>query len=226
MANYYPPVGFFFRVKIQGANGPVGAGKTLTAGLLGKETRRDVYSVDLSLVVSKWIGETEKNLAAIFDQAEAEDRILFFDEADALFGRRTEVRQSHDRHANQEVAYILQLLEKYEGVVILASNLRANIDKAFARRFHSIIYFPAPGPDERERLWKNAFEGSVDLSSDVDFRALAAEYELTGAQIANVLLSAALSAQADDGRPVCIADIRRSVVKEQAKDGRIARVEG
>ena len=122
--------------------GPAGTGKTLTAALLGKTTGLEVYQVDVSLAVSKWAGETEKSLARVFDQAEARNWILFFDEADALFGKRTEVESAHDRYSNQEVAYVLQRVEDFPGVVILASNLKGNIDDAFARRLQSMIYFP------------------------------------------------------------------------------------
>lgn len=124
--------------------GPGGTGKTLAAALLGKECNMDVYRIDLSMVISKYIGETEKNLAKLFDEAEYKDRILFFDEADALFGKRTEVKDSHDRFANLEVSYLLQRLENYPGLVILATNLKSNMDEAFTRRFQSVIHFSAP----------------------------------------------------------------------------------
>ena len=126
--------------------GPPGTGKTMTACLLGKSTGRDVYKVDLSLVVSKYIGETEKNLARVFDQAQHKGWILFFDEADALFGKRSETRDAHDRYANQEVSFLLQRIETFDGIAILASNQRENLDDAFTRRFESIIYFPMPRP--------------------------------------------------------------------------------
>ena len=132
--------------------GPPGTGKTMTACLLGKSTGRDVYKVDLSLVVSKYIGETEKNLGKVFDQAQHKGWILFFDEADALFGKRSETKDSHDRYANQEVSFLLQRIETFDGIAILASNRRENLDEAFARRFESIIYFPVPRPEERLRL--------------------------------------------------------------------------
>ena len=137
--------------------GPPGTGKTMTACLLGKSTGRDVYKVDLSLVVSKYIGETEKNLAQVFDQAQHKGWILFFDEADALFGKRSETKDAHDRYANQEVSFLLQRIETFDGIAILASNLRENLDEAFARRFESIIYFPMPRPEERLRLWRQGF---------------------------------------------------------------------
>ncbi|MCP4655409.1 MAG: ATP-binding protein, partial [bacterium] len=137
--------------------GPPGTGKTMTACLLGKATGRDVYKVDLSLVVSKYVGETEKNLARVFDQAQHKGWILFFDEADALFGKRSETKDAHDRYANQEVSYLLQRIESFDGIAILASNLRENLDDAFSRRFESIIYFPMPRPEERLLLWRQGF---------------------------------------------------------------------
>jgi SpoVK/Ycf46/Vps4 family AAA+-type ATPase len=127
--------------------GPPGTGKTLAAALLGKKTGLEVYRVGLSRVVSKCIGETEKNLARIFDQAEGKDSILFFDEADALFGKRTEVSDAHDRYASQELAYLLQRIEDYPGIAILASNLNASMDEAFTRRFQSVIHFTLPAQD-------------------------------------------------------------------------------
>lgn len=135
--------------------GPPGTGKTLTATLIGKRNQMDVYRIDLSMIVSKYIGETEKNLAHVFDLAENKNWILFFDEADALFGKRTSTNTSNDRHANQEVAYLLQRIEDFPGIVILATNLRSNIDAAFSRRFQSVIYFPMPDEELRIRLWEN-----------------------------------------------------------------------
>src|SRR5690606_1665724 len=134
-------------------HGPPGTGKTLTASLLGKYTGKEVYKIDLSMVVSKFIGETEKNLANLFDKAENKDWILFFDEADALFGKRTNVRDAHDKYANQEVSFLLQRTETYAGLVILATNFKNNIDDAFARRFQSHIYFPSPAFGERLKIW-------------------------------------------------------------------------
>ena len=167
--------------------GPPGTGKTLTASLLGKHANRDVYRVDLSMVISKYIGETEKNLSKLFDKAEHKDWILFFDEADALFGKRTGVRDAHDRYANQEISYLLQRVENYDGLVILASNLRENIDKAFLRRFQALVHFPRPRPSERKKLWQKAFPPVVELDSRVDLQALAHEYEFTGADIMNIV---------------------------------------
>jgi len=141
--------------------GPPGTGKTLTVALLGKVSNRDVYKVDLSMIVSKYIGETEKNLARVFDIAQHKNWILFFDEADALFGRRTTANSSNDRHANQQTSYLLQRIESFPGTVILASNLKANMDEAFTRRFQSMIHFTIPSPVERYQLWKNVFSTQI-----------------------------------------------------------------
>jgi hypothetical protein len=200
--------------------GPPGTGKTLTACLLGKTLNLDVYRVDLSQVVSKYIGETEKNMASIFDQAENKNWILFFDEADALFGKRTATSDSKDRHANQEVAYLLQRVEDFSGVVILATNLKANMDTAFSRRFQSIVFFPAPNYEQRLRLWRNTFEGQVKLDSDVEFKTLANDYKITGGAIINVLRYCSLSALERGSRHVSMDDIREGVKKELRKEGK------
>ena len=201
--------------------GPPGTGKTLTASLLGKTTGLDVYRVDLSLVVSKWVGETEKNLAGVFDQAEASDWILFFDEADALFGKRTQTASANDRYANQEVAYLLQRVEDFPGVVILASNLKGNIDDAFARRFQSMIYFPVPGPDERLRLWSGAFSDRSRLEPAIDLVRVADEFEVTGGAIVNVLRSASLMALRRASQTVRLQDITEGIRRELRKDGKV-----
>lgn len=200
--------------------GPPGTGKTLTASLLGKTTGLDVYCVDLSLVVSKYIGETEKNLAGIFEQAENNDWILFFDEADALFGKRTQTSSAHDRYANQEVAYLLQRIEGFPGIVILATNLKGNIDEAFARRFQSMIYFPMPGPEQRLQLWRNAFSQQHRLEESVDLQAVAQEFELSGGAIINVLRYASLMALRRATGLVRLQDIRQGVRREFRKDGK------
>jgi hypothetical protein len=200
--------------------GPSGTGKTLTASLLGKTTGLDVYRVDLSLVVSKWIGETEKNLANVFDQAETNDWILFFDEADALFGKRTQTTSAHDRYANQEVAYLLQRVEDFPGVAILATNLKGNIDEAFARRFQSMIYFPMPAPEERLRLWRGAFPEASRLEDSVDLANLAEEFEVTGGAIVNVLRYASLMALRRGTDTVRLHDIRQGIRREFRKDGK------
>ncbi len=201
--------------------GPPGTGKTLTATLIGKISGRDVYRVDLSLVVSKWIGETEKNLASLFDHAEGAGWILFFDEADTLFGQRSEVTQAHDRYANQEVAYMLQRIESLDALVILASNLAANIDEAFSRRFQSVISFPVPGPRQRQRLWEQSLPTQGPLAGDFDAKALARRYEVTGGAIVNIVLAASLTALAEGRRPIAQADIERAAARELWKEGRV-----
>ncbi|WP_423737465.1 ATP-binding protein [Chitinophaga caseinilytica] len=200
--------------------GPPGTGKTLTATLLGKYTGRDVYRVDLSSVVSKYIGETEKNLSALFDKAEDKSWILFFDEADALFGKRTGVRDAHDKYANQEVSYLLQRIESHAGLTILASNFKNNMDDAFIRRFNSIIYFPPPRAEDRLLLWKKAFPAAAKLQKDVDLKAIAEQFELTGSHILNVVQYVCLQAL-DRGSPqVGHADVLRGVKRELEKEGK------
>jgi len=173
--------------------GPPGTGKTLSATLLGKETKQPVFRVDLSLVVSKYIGETEKNLGKLFDEAEDKKWILFFDEADALFGKRTQTKSSNDRYANQEVAYLLQRIEDFGGLVVLATNIQTNIDAAFSRRFQSMVFFPKPSKKQRRQLWERLFNKSFKLI-DVDLDELAEKYELTGGEMINVLRYCALAA--------------------------------
>lgn len=171
--------------------GPPGTGKTLAATLLGKKNKMDVYRVDLSMIVSKYIGETEKNLAKVFDLAENRNWILFFDEADALFGKRTSTNTSNDRHANQEVAYLLQRIEDFPGTVILATNLKSNIDEAFSRRFQSIIYFPMPDEELRAALWRGMLPKKW-LEDAEELIAMAARTELSGGSITNVVRRCAL----------------------------------
>lgn len=172
--------------------GPPGTGKTLAATLLGKKNNMDVYRVDLSMIVSKYIGETEKNLAKVFDLAENRNWILFFDEADALFGKRTSTNTSNDRHANQEVAYLLQRIEDFPGMVILATNLKSNIDEAFSRRFQSIIYFPIPSEELRAELWRSMLPKEWLGDDAEDLIATASQSELSGGSIANVVRKCAM----------------------------------
>lgn len=199
--------------------GPPGTGKTLTASLLGKSTGCDVYKIDLSLIVSKYIGETEKNLSRVFDKAENKGWILFFDEADALFGQRTEINSSNDRFANQEVAYLLQRIEDYNGVVILASNLKDNIDKAFTRRFQSVIHFPMPGVEERYAIWKQSFSEKIQPSKEVDLRALAQKYPVSGGVMMNVIRYCTLRAVKNKAKSIPLADIENGIRKELQKEG-------
>ena len=177
--------------------GPPGTGKTLAATLLGNRFNKAVYRVDLSQVVSKYIGETEKNLSNLFDIAENKNWILFFDEADALFGKRTSVSSSHDRYANQDVAYLLQRVEDYNGLVILASNFKNNLDQAFMRRFQSVIHFPMPDAQERLLLWQRTLPKIIPLAADVSLNELAQRYELTGSSILNIIHISTIRALAD-----------------------------
>lgn len=200
--------------------GPPGTGKTMTACLLAKATGRDVYKIDLSLVVSKFIGETEKNLAKVFDQAQHKGWILFFDEADALFGKRSETKDAHDRYANQEVSFLLQRIETFDGVVILASNFRENLDEAFTRRFESIIYFPIPRTEERLRLWRQGFSPKAQLGPSLDLEKVAREHELTGGSVMNVIRYASLQALKEGGRSIGHEDVLQGIRREYAKEGR------
>jgi AAA+ superfamily predicted ATPase len=201
-------------------HGPSGTGKTLTASLLGRHLGKDVYRVDLSQVVSKYIGETEKNLESIFIKAEKKNWILFFDEADALFGKRTNVQSSHDRYANQEVSYLLQRVEDYNGLVILASNLKSNMDDAFLRRFQAVVHFSIPNPDERLKLWEKAIPGSYSLEPGIDLKAIASKYELSGASILNIIHYAALQAISKNDQYIRLNDIIEAMRKEYRKEER------
>ncbi len=171
--------------------GPPGTGKTLTANVLGNETQKDVYKIDLSMVVSKYIGETEKNLELLFARAEDKDWILFFDEADALFGKRTGVRDAHDKYANQEVSYLLQRIEEFNGLVILSTNMKNNIDDAFIRRFNDIVKFTIPNEDERKEIWEKSFPEDAVIDGIPE---QVKKYELTGGNIINVIHFAGIQA--------------------------------
>lgn len=198
--------------------GPPGTGKTLAATLLGKKNNMDVYRIDLSMIVSKYIGETEKNLARVFDLAENRNWILFFDEADALFGKRTSNNTSNDRHANQEVAYLLQRIEDFPGMVILATNLRSNIDEAFSRRFQSIIYFPMPTKELRAELWRKMLPG-MWLGKDTDeLIDIAAETELSGGSITNVVRKCALYMIKSKERILNKSILKETLQKERLKN--------
>lgn len=202
-------------------HGPPGTGKTLTAALLGKRHGLPVYRVDLSRVVSKWLGETEKNLAALFDQAEDSGWILFFDEADALFGKRTESHTANDRSANQQIAYLLQRLEDYSGLAILATNQQGFVDEAFARRFQISVRFAVPDAAARRQLWRDSFAGrGFRLDPDIDLDELAERYELAGGAIINVLRHACLRAVERDPSVVTAHDLLEGVRREMHKDGR------
>jgi hypothetical protein len=202
--------------------GPPGTGKTLTATLIGQAVQADVYRIDLSMVVSKYIGETEKNLAQVFDQAQTRNWLLFFDEADALFGKRTATSSSNDRHANQEVSYLLQRVEDFPGTVILATNLKANIDDAFARRFQSMVHFPMPDAEQRLRLWEGMVKHTGRLAADVNLVQLAEDHELAGGAIANVVRYGAISALQMNRAVINASDLQKGIVKELRKEGRTA----
>ena len=201
-------------------SGSSGTGKTMTAGVIAREIGLDLYRIDLSGVVSKYIGETEKNLDRIFTAAQHANAILFFDEADALFGKRSEVKDAHDRYANIEVAYLLQKMEEHDGVVILASNLGRNIDAAFSRRLHYVIDFPQPDETHREQLWRKMFPSETPLGKDVEYRFLAQQFAIPGGDIKNVALDAAFLA-AQDGRVVMMKHLIKAMARQVTKQGRI-----
>ncbi len=201
--------------------GPPGTGKTLTATVLGKVTGRQVYKVDLSMVVSKYIGETEKNLAGLFDRAQHREWILFFDEADALFGKRTQVRDAHDRYANQEVSFLLQRIETHNGLVILASNLANHVDEAFARRFEHVVHFPMPRQNERLLIWKKGLPTLATLEPGVDLTHIATRYELSGGTIMNVIRYASLQAISKGERVLRHQDLLDGIRREYAKENRL-----
>jgi SpoVK/Ycf46/Vps4 family AAA+-type ATPase len=200
--------------------GPSGTGKTLTAEIIAGELGLDLYRIDLSQLVSKYIGETEQNLAKVFAAAEASPVVLFFDEADALLGKRSEVRDSHDRYANIEVAYLLQRLERYEGVVLLATNLAGNMDSAFARRIHVTVEFVLPDRDERRRIWERSLPATAPLASDVDLDRLAEFVDIPGGAISNAATAAAFLA-ASSNQPISMAALVLAVKRELQKLGRL-----
>jgi SpoVK/Ycf46/Vps4 family AAA+-type ATPase len=200
--------------------GPPGTGKTMAADIIAHDLGLDLYKIDLSTVVSKYIGETEKNLSRIFDEAETSNAILFFDEADALFGKRTEVRDSHDRYANLEISYLLQKMEEYEGVVILATNLHKNMDDAFRRRMHFIIEFPFPDAPDRRRIWQNIWPANSPLAPELDFDFIAERVVVAGGNIRNIALAAAFLAAAD-GQTVTMPHLIKATQREYQKMGKL-----
>jgi hypothetical protein len=200
--------------------GPPGTGKTLSASLVAQALGLDLFRIDLSGVVSKYIGETEKNLDRVFRAAQRSNAILFFDEADSLFGKRTEVKDAHDRYANIETSYLLQKLESFEGLAILATNYKKNIDPAFLRRIDVVVDFPMPAKDERRRLWRSLVPGAMPLASDVDLDFLADRFELSGGSILNAIRAAATRAAADR-QAVGMAPLLRAVRDELHKHGKL-----
>jgi len=198
--------------------GPPGTGKSLAAALIGKQNDLPVYRIDLSMVISKYIGETEKNLSRIFDAATNKNWILFFDEADALFGKRSNIQNANDRFANQEVSYLLMRMEDYEGLAILATNLKSNIDKAFLRRFQGIVHFAAPGKEESLRLWRQSFSDKTTLSGDINLAALSETFSLTGASIMNVARFASLMALKKGNNIITNESIMTGIKLELSKE--------
>jgi len=200
--------------------GPSGTGKTMSAEVIANELGLDLYRIDLSCVVSKYIGETEKNLAAIFKEAETANSILFFDEADALFGKRSEVKDSHDRYANIEIGYLLQKMEEYEGAVILATNLKNNMDEAFVRRMHYTVEFPFPDEGARKRIWDKIYPPQVPLSETIDFDFLSKNIKISGGNIKNIAVTAAFYA-AEEDRPVNMEHLVPAIKREFQKIGKL-----
>jgi hypothetical protein len=202
-------------------SGPPGTGKTMVAALIARDLGLELYQVDLSKVVSKWIGETEKNLAGLFDAAEAGHAILLFDEADALFGKRTDVKSSNDRHANLETNYLLQRLESFTGICLLTSNHESNIDPAFQRRLSLHLRFELPDVDERAQLWRAMLPATAPVAPELDFAALARRYAMSGGYIRNAALRAAFLA-ADEGSEITAAHLERAARVEYEGLGKIA----
>lgn len=200
--------------------GPPGTGKSLTATLMGNECGKNVYRIDLSQIVSKYIGETEKNLSSLFQLSENKNWILFFDEADALFGKRTEMTDAKDKYANQETSYLLQRIEDFQGLIILATNFKPNIDSAFLRRFQSIVYFKIPGISQREKLWEKALS-RLPGENQVDVLKLAGDYEIAGGFINNVVQFAWLNARKNKSKIITNQDVLLGIKREYAKEGKI-----
>jgi hypothetical protein len=199
--------------------GTSGTGKTMAAEIVAAELGLDLYKIDLAGVVSKYIGETEKNLDRVFTAAEHANGILFFDEADALFGKRSEVRDSHDRYANIEISYLLQKMDQYEGVAILATNLRENMDDAFVRRLQFVIEFPFPDEPHRQALWRALFPPETPRDARIDYDFLARQFRLTGGHIKNIVLGASYLAASNGGR-VEMAHLIKATWRECEKMGR------
>jgi hypothetical protein len=200
--------------------GAPGTGKTLAASVIATELGLELYQIDLASVVSKWIGETEKHLGRIFDEAERGHGVLLFDEADALFGKRSEVHDAHDRYANLETSYLLQRMEAYEGIVILASNFRRNLDEAFVRRLRFIVEFPLPDERERLRIWQRILPADAPRAPDIDLAYLARRFELAGAYLRNIALAAAFLAAAD-GAPIGQRHLLHAARREYQKLGKM-----
>ncbi|HVS06187.1 MAG TPA: ATP-binding protein [Candidatus Dormibacteraeota bacterium] len=200
--------------------GPSGTGKTMAAEVLASELGLDLYTVDLATVVDKYVGETEKNLDRIFAEAERVNGVILFDEADALFGKRSEVSDAHDRYANVEVAYLLQRMELFDGIAILATNLRSNLDEAFTRRLDSLVDFPEPEREYRLKLWERSLGTAMPRAGDLDLAFLAESFKLAGGGIRNIVVAAAYAA-AEQGQPLSMAHLIRATQREYLKMGRL-----
>jgi SpoVK/Ycf46/Vps4 family AAA+-type ATPase len=190
----------------------------MAAEIIAGELGLDLYKIDLSQIVSKYIGETEKNLDRIFRAAENANAILFFDEADALFGKRSEVKDAHDRYANIEVGYLLQKMDEYEGIAVLATNLRQNMDDAFIRRLQVVVEFPFPGEDDRRRIWAAIFPPEAPLAPAVDFDRLAREVRLSGGKIRNIAVAAAFQSASGNG-VIGMPELLEAARREYEKSG-------
>ena len=201
-------------------SGPPGTGKTMAAEVIAADLKVELLKIDLSQIVSKYIGETEKNLRQLFEQAAAAHAILFFDEADALLGKRSAVKDAHDRYANTEIAYLLQKMEEYEGIAILATNMRQNMDEAFTRRMRFIVEFPFPEDEDRLRIWNTVWPKEVPLAEDVDLPWLARQFRFSGGSIRNVALAAAFLA-AEQGQAVAMRHLMLATKRELQKMGRL-----
>lgn len=201
--------------------GPSGTGKTMAASAVARELGVDIYRIDISQTVSKYIGETEKNLDRIFHAALYSNAILFFDEADALFGKRSEVKDAHDRYSNIETAYLLQKIEEYPGVVLLASNLSRNMDSAFSRRLSFVLEFPLPEKADREKLWRGMLSCGVPVAGDLDVGFLATQFALTGGEIRNVVLDAAFLAAQDARHELAMKHVVIALGRQLTKQGRV-----
>lgn len=200
--------------------GPSGTGKTMAAEIIADDLQLDLYKIDLSTVVSKYIGDTERNLNKIFTEAETSNSIIFFDEADAIFGKRSEVKDAHDRYANIEVAYLLQKMEEYEGVVILATNFRKNMDDAFVRRIHFTVEFPFPDEKNRLGIWKGVFPSNAPTQEDIDYKFLAKKFKISGGNIKNIAVCSAFLA-AEDSKKINMRHIVRAIKREFLKMGKL-----
>ena len=202
--------------------GESGTGKTMAAEVIASELQLSLYKIDLAGIVSKYIGETEKNLKRIFDAADISDMVLFFDEADSLFGKRTEVSDSRDRYANLEVSYLLERMERFKGLAILATNRKDDLDKAFARRIRHIIDFPVPDEAQRTAIWQQVIPASVAANSTIDIAFLARQFPLSGGHIRSIVFNACLqSAHAGNGhKELFMRDVLVAVKREYDKMNR------